>query len=259
MYQLKLEKFQGPLEKLLELIEERKLDITEVSLAQVTDSFLKYLQSLIDADAKTRMDADSVGENQRTYQRESASHLRLIADFIAVASRLILIKSKYLLPDLVLTSEEEAEIKDLERRLRLYAELRPMMKNIAQLWRGKKTSFGRPYFLELGSSGGVFYPGRNLDLRAMVAELAKLFEVIKQLELETETIKEKIITIEEKIEEIMKRLEKEKETKFTHITDSKTKQEIIAIFLAILHLAREQLVFLEQAEQFSDIIIRKQT
>ena len=54
-FELKLEKFTGPLEKLLQLMEERKLAINEVSLAQVTDDFLKYLASLqsrINADMK---------------------------------------------------------------------------------------------------------------------------------------------------------------------------------------------------------------
>lgn len=245
-YELKLEKFQGPLDKLLELIEERKFDVSELSLAQVTDDFLKYLRSLIDADKSAPINADSAD-----------SRLRLVADFIVVASRLILIKSKYLLPDLTLTGQEEADIKELERRLSLYAELKPMMKNIARLWSGKKASFGRPYFLELGSSSGVFYPGESLDLGTMIVELAKLFESIKRLELETQTIKEKIITIEEKIKEITERLRSEKETKFTNLAGAKTKQEIIALFLAILHLAREQLIFLEQAGRFSDIIIRK--
>lgn len=250
-YELRLEKFQGPLDKLLELIEERKFDVSELSLAQVTDDFLRYLRSLTNSEGLLRESALS--------ERESASRLRLVADFIVVASRLILIKSKHILPDLILTGEEEIEIKDLERRLKLYAELKPMMKNIARLWSGKKASFGRPYFLEIGSSSGVFYPGENLELRAIVAELAKLFESIKRLELETETIKEKIITIEEKIKEIMERLRAEKETKFSHLAGAKTKQEILAIFLAILHLAREQLIFLEQAERFSDILIKRNT
>ncbi len=234
-YELKTEKFAGPLEKLLELIEAKKLGVTEISLAKVTDDFLAYLRSLSEKD-----------------------DMRLIADFIVVASRLILIKSKFLLPELNLTGEEEAEIKDLEKRLKFYQEFKPALKAISRLWQGKKASFGRPYFLELGSSSGVFYPGENLGLAAMVAELEKLFLSIKRLELETGTVKEKIVSLEEKIAEVVKRLEREKETGFTSLSSEKERAEIIAIFLAILHLAREQLVFLEQAGQFSDIIIRKQ-
>ncbi|MEK9180402.1 MAG: segregation/condensation protein A [Patescibacteria group bacterium] len=268
MYELKLENFSGPLEKLLELIEEKKLDVKEVSLAQVTDDFLRYLRTLT---ARTKTDISDRLRSPLSSDR-SADHLRLVADFIAIASRLILIKSKFLLPDLTLTGEEEASIKDLERRLQLYAEIRPIMKNVQKLWSGKKTSFGRPYFLELGSStllttGGqrIFYPGENLELEALVRELGEIFENIQNYVLETGTIKEKIITIEEKISEIMERLKVERETKFDDLASMKTGQrfdeahrrEIIAIFLAILHLAREQLIFLEQAERFSDILIWK--
>src|SRR3990172_7210791 len=145
-YEFNLDKFNGPLDKLLELIEDKRLSITEVSLAQVTDDFLNYIRSI----------------------SSSEPDIRLIADFIAVASRLILIKSKFLLPGLSMTGEEEAEIKDLEKRLKLYQEIKPALKIISELWKGKKTSVGRPYFLETSGfgSGGVFYPGENLDIGA---------------------------------------------------------------------------------------------
>src|SRR5260221_679919 len=99
-YELTLNQFSGPLEALLELIESKRLPVNEISLAKVTDDFLKFL-------------ADN-----------PAIDFAMLADFISVASRLILIKSKSLLPDLVLTGEEEMEIKDLEKRLALYRDLR---------------------------------------------------------------------------------------------------------------------------------------
>jgi len=82
-YELKLEKFSGPLEKLLELIEAQKMDVSEVSMARVTDDFLKYLDTF-----------RKEGENTRGFRAD----LRLLADFVSVASRLIFLKSKYLLP-----------------------------------------------------------------------------------------------------------------------------------------------------------------
>lgn len=239
-YELKLEKFTGPLEKLLELIEERKLEISEVSMAQVTDDFLKYLKTLTDE----HMD------------------LRMIADFIVTASRLVLIKSKYLLPDLTLTGEEEVEIKDLERRLKLYQELRPAMKVLAKLWSANGQEFSRPYFLARGfapdaGSSGIFYPGTELDITNIAGALQNVFESLQAFTMETETIREKIVSLEEKMAEIIKRFEAEVETNFTNLSSTKSRGEIIVIFLAILHLAREQLVRLEQSERFSDIIIRK--
>ncbi len=239
-YELKLEKFTGPLEKLLELIEERKLEVTEISLAQVTDDFLKYLKTLTDA----RVD------------------LRMIADFIVTASRLILIKSKYLLPSLSLTGEEEADIKDLASRLKLYQELKPAMKVLAQLWKSNGQEFSRPYFLARGfapegADSGIFYPGEELDITNLAGALTNVFESLQAFTMETETIREKIVTLEEKMQEIIERFRAETETNFKDLSNAKSRGEIIVIFLAVLHLAREQLILLEQSDYFSDIIIRK--
>ncbi|MBU6501134.1 MAG: segregation/condensation protein A [Patescibacteria group bacterium] len=246
-YELKLEKFSGPLEKLLELIEARQLEITQISMAQVTDDFLNYLRTLMEG------------------SRESADKLRTIADFISVASRLVLIKSKYLLPDLSLTEEEEFGMKDLERRLKIYQELRPTLKMLEKLWRAKNTEFGRPFLaikgLGIGSGSGFFYPGDGLELDILMGSINKLFSSFGDLVEETKTIKEKIVSIEEKMQEIIGRLQTVVESSFTALSGSKSRAEIVIAFLAILHLAREQLIFLEQNEGFSDIIIRnkKQT
>ncbi len=238
VYELKTEKFSGPLEKLLELIEAKQLTINEISLAEVTEDFLKYLEALTDAD------------------------MRLVADFIAVASRLVLIKSKSLLPDLSLTSDEESDIKDLEKRLKIYQELKPVMKMLDTLWKKAGREFSRPYFLEQGAplAGGakVFYPGEGLEIQALFGALHKIFESFVNLELETKSIKEKIVTIEEKIAEVVERLAKEGESTFKNLSSAKSRSEVIIIFLAILHLARERLIALEQSERFSDIIIKRQ-
>lgn len=236
-YELKTEKFTGPLEKLLELIEAKQLAINEISLAEVTDDFLKYLEGLADAD------------------------MRLVADFISVASRLVLIKSKSLLPDLSLTGEEESDIKDLEKRLKIYQELKPVLRILDKLWKVAGREFSRPYFLEQSASleGGarVFYPGEGLEIRALTASLQKIFESFVSLELETKSIREKIVTLEEKIAEVVERLTREGESTFKNLSSAKSRSEVIIIFLAILHLAHERLVALEQSGRFSDIIIKK--
>ena len=240
VYELRLDQYVGPLNKLLELIEEKKLEVTEISLAEVTHDFLKYLKTLEKVEAA------------------------ILAEFIAIASRLILIKSRTLLPNLVLTEEEESEIKDLEARLKIYQELKPAMKTLALLWQKQHIAFGRPYFLSLGSGGlgaasEFFYPGKDLNLAALSASLQKIFETFKNLELETETIKEKIVSVEEKIKELVSRLVEEAEISFKNLSSSKSLEEVIAVFLAILHLAHERLISLEQKTHFSDIIIRKQS
>jgi segregation and condensation protein A len=254
-YELKLANYTGPLQKLLELIEERKLDISEISLAQVTDDFLRYLEKM------EKMRAAGGGF-------ETQESLRLLADFVVIASRLVFIKSKALLPDLTLSPEEEESIKDLEVRLRLYRELKPAMKNILRLWRERKEEFSRPYFMnfpylsmrpEAGAAeknARIFFPG-NVSVELLLEGMRKMWQNLSGLIEESRIIQEKIATLEDTIREVVKRLKELREVSFTKLAYAKSRAEIIVTFLAILHLAREQIIFLEQGEHFSDIIVRQ--
>jgi segregation and condensation protein A len=253
-YETRVGEFSGPLEKLLQLIEAEKLDINEISLATVTDDFLKYLETF-----KQGM-ADTV-EGTEGAERKFRVDLRVLADFISVASKLIFLKSKYLLPGITLTEEEEADIKDLESRLHIYQQLKPAIKRINQLWTTSHRSFSRPYFIGRGtgniSGQTIFYPGGNLNTEALAVALGGIFDTIKTYDLETDTIREKIVTLEEKISEVLGRIQKEGDMHFNNLSGKKSRGEMIVIFLAILHLAREQLVLLEQMENFSDIMVKK--
>jgi segregation and condensation protein A len=254
-YELKLGEFSGPLQKLLELIEEQKLDISEVSLAKVTDDFLKYLETFKQGFGL------SAKESAIMTEEKFRGDLRVLADFVSVASKLIFLKSKYLLPGLMLTQEEEADIKDLEDRLRIYQELKPAIKIINGLWQTSHKSYSRPYFIGRGTGNipgqTVFYPGGNLEKEALTMALSTIFESIKTYELETEIIREKIVTLEEKISEVLGRIQKEGDMHFNSLSGDKSRSEMIVVFLAILHLAREQLVLLEQMDNFSDIMVKK--
>ncbi len=276
-----MEKYSGPLEKLLELIEERKLQISEISLAQVTDDFLRYL-------AKLKKEGEL--QTGRVSERELARRegLRILADFVAVASRLILIKSKSLLPELNLTGEEEAEIHDLEYRLKLYQGLRPAMKIVAKLWRDRREEFSRPYFMSISAfaplksappegpegaparartltgfalRGGddaraaLFFPGRNLQAEALAQSLDKLFSSFVALIRESQVLQEEVVSMEAKIREITEVLKRLSKISLRRISEDKSPTEVIVTFLAVLHLAREQLVLLEQESYLSDIII----
>ena len=259
MYELKTETFSGPLDKLLELIEAHEMDVSQVSMAQVTDDFLKYLETLRAQVAVADGDVvnEGVGSDGKKITQAFNLDLRILADFITVASKLIFLKSKYLLPDLTLSEEEEADIKDLEGRLKTYQELRPAMKHIAKLWRESHRSYSRPYLMGRKSVEGMFYPGNTLDVAGLFTALNRIFDTIKTYELETDVIREKIVTLEEKISQVLDRIKKEGDMHFRHLSGEQSRGETIIAFLAILHLAREQIVFLEQMEQFSDIMITK--
>lgn len=235
MHELRLQQFSGPIEKLLELIEEKKLEITEFNLAEITASFLDYLKKL----AEDR-DNDSLDS-------------RLIADFVVVASRLLLIKSKALLPSLELTGEEEAEIKDLEERLLKYREFKPAMLLFKKLYEGGKFSVSRPFFCDRQP---IFYPPKNIGAESLHQSISELFKYFNESALETKKIDSPLVKLEEKIEEIIKYIEKGA-GRFSKIAGQKSRPEIIVLFLALLHLLRDQIIKTEQNKEFDDIIIHK--
>src|SRR3989344_4122925 len=108
-FTVKQEHFEGPLELLLDLIEKRKLFVSDVSLAKVADDYISYVKNLSEFPV-----ADS-------------------AHFVLIASTLLLIKSKSLLPNLDLTTEEQVSIEDLEHRLRLYERMRKLSRSLGSL------------------------------------------------------------------------------------------------------------------------------
>ena len=234
-YELKLEQFTGPIDKLLGLIEERKMDITELSLAEVTADFLNYLNSLKNANGEAgNMDS------------------RILADFIVVASQLLLIKSKALLPSLQLTSEEEKDVKDLQNRLYFYQQFKPAMGYLKKLWEQNNISISRPLF---SGRPAFFYPAENIKINDLHKLVKEIFEAIQQLSEKSQTIKSSLISLEEKIEEIMNRLEPD--LNFGKLAKEKPRSEIIVLFLALLHLLAKQLIRVEQKKGFSDILIEK--
>lgn len=229
MYQLKTEKFSGPIEKLLELIEDKKMDIAELSLAEVVADFLNYLKTI--------------------EQKEP----RMLADFIVVASRLILIKSKALLPNLELNEEEKEDIKDLEERLKRYAEFKPTMAIFKKLFEANNFSVSREF---LYNQEPVFYPADNFNISSMQSAMKSIFDVFSQLTIETQKIEPELIKLEDKINEIIKKIESGI-AKFSDVTKEKSRREIVILFLALLHLLKEQLIKVEQNEGIGDIIIKR--
>lgn len=231
-YEVKLDKFSGPLEKLLALIEEKQLDITLVNLAQVTGDFLEYLKNLADHE----------------------KHPSVLADFVVVASRLLLIKSKAILPSLELTEEEEIDIKDLESRLKIYKEFKDASQLLNKAWQARQSSYGRELFMNLPA---VFYPSKNLTSGGLEKYLLELIQELKSLVPEKQAVRRVVITIEQKVKELLERFKESVEQSFQNLSKDKSRLEIIMLFLAILHLIRDRLVKSEQNEKFSDIIIKQ--
>lgn len=236
MYEVKTNDFSGPMEKLLFLIQEKKMDINNVALAEVTADFLAYVKKL------------------KELEKKGKEIERLIADFIVVAARLLLIKSKTLLPEIEFTEEEEAEVKDFELRLKIYKEMKEAVKFFVDLKNRGRRRFSRELFFDRPA---IFHPSRQLKLKEILATIKKVTESIKSEIKEEKREKKKIVTVEEKMAELLSRI-KEGFFSFSKITGGRGKEEVVALFLAVLHLIRDRLITVSQENNFSDVIIKKQ-
>ncbi|MDP3998991.1 MAG: segregation/condensation protein A [bacterium] len=231
-YLVKLDQFSGPLDKLLELIEAKKLEITTISLAAVTEDFLNYLKAL----------------------SAEARHPSVLADFVVVASRLLLIKSKSILPSLELTQEEEVDIRDLEARLKIYKEFKNAALNLNQAWDKNPSAFARQFLMNLPV---VFYPPKDLQASDLEKAILSALNQLQSLIPEKQTVRRIVISVEEKVKELLRRLQEQAQQSFSQISKDRPKLEIIVLFLAMLHLLRDHLITVEQSGQFSEITIKK--
>ncbi len=107
---------------------------------------------------------------------------------------------------------------------------------------------GRPAF---------FYPSANVKMEELRKIIGTIFESLAEVP-EKQTIKSSLITLEQKIEEIMKRLGADSSgLKFNKLSAEKSRSEIIVMFLAVLHLLAHQLIKIEQKNRFEEITITK--
>jgi len=225
--EVKLEKFSGPLDLLLRLIEAKQLEITDVALAEVTDQYLAYIE-------------------------ESEVDMAQLADFLVVASKLLLIKSRALLPALALSQEEEGEIRDFALQLREYQRYREAVRTIRQFALGDKFIYTRPAWsgLNLG-----FFPPSRLRPEDLAPALRQILETLEQfLRPLEEKLISRTVTMEEKIKEIMNRIEERARLGLAELA-SGTKGDLILAFLALLYLFKEKMLKVIQTKRFGEIAV----
>lgn len=223
--------FEGPLDLLLDLIEKEKLDITEVSLAQVADQFLEHLES-----------AREIGPSN-------------LADFLLVAGKLILIKSKALLPLLELEKEEEEDIEELKARLKEYQKFKEISKEIKKLANRKEKFFSRQSYSGMRA---IFCPPKNIAALDLQEAVEAVLNKLPEIEAICKRAMGNIVSIKDRIEHIRKSLILRIEMTFKEATvGTKSKIEIIVTFLAMLEMVRKSAIIVEQVEIFGEIKMKK--
>lgn len=225
----KLENFEGPLDLLLHLIKEAKMDIQSVRLSEITEQYLDYIKDMGSLDM------------------EKAS------EFIDVAATLIEIKSKSLLPKPEEPEEEDTSEADLIKRLEMYKLFKETSEAIKPLENNDR------FYKEADKSVGeakIVLTDFNFD-KLIEAFSKVLFRVEnKQANVVPREITKDRFTVKEKIHNIKEVLTERKAVRFTELFDADySKIEIITTFMALLELLKMQKIRAKQDEMFADIDI----
>lgn len=236
-FEIQTEKFQGPIEVLLSMIERRKLPINDISLALITDEYLGYMRNL------------------------SAQSLSDTTHFIYIASTLTLIKSKSLLPTIDLTDEEEGDIEQLKRRLALYQHFQKGAVDIKKKWGRRRYRLARPTPREV-----VFLPDESMTSNSLAESLATVLNEIPQAQVADK--KPAYVKIAVHIDEIMQSLEERIQASsnldfqafINHAAkDSDNPKEVkvyaVVGFLAMLEIIRNGVADVLQQSNFESITL----
>lgn len=224
MYTVATKEYEGPLQKLLELIQKKELEINRVSLTEVTAGFLEYVAKL-------------------EHGGPDPEH----AEFLSVASKLILLKSLSLLPQLALTEEENEDIRTLENQLQALAYLGTCKGEIGRAWKSEAPMVSREFMM---NAPRFFVPPAVTP--SMLAEKAAAFAPPPETEEPLRPAK-RHLSIETTMRRILSRLEKS--SKLSLAPSGASREEKIVFFLAVLHLMKNLKIAVSQDGIFGEITV----
>ncbi len=231
MITFSVQQFSGPLDLLLRLIDKEELDITQISLARITDQYIEYIE------------------------RSTSIHPEEMADFLVIAAKLLYIKSKALFPSLVL--EEDSGAEELEHQLRIYKEYLDASKKIDKLLGRKKFMFAREFNRKaLQAQFRRFSPPKRLAAGDLLAAMGDIVARAQPAEPIEEGSIPAAVSIEDRIEAIRQAIIDKARVMFSRLlSGAGDKTEAIVSFLAMLELIKQRAVAVEQTEMFGEIEI----
>lgn len=226
-FTVKTTTFEGPLDLLLDLIEKRKLFIGDISLAKVTDDFIEHIKKF---------------ENMPMAES---------AHFILIASTLLLIKSKSLLPELSLTEEEKGDIQDLQVRLNIFKRIRDASVHVGKLF-GKEIIFPQSQSRPIEP---VFAPDPEFTLEKALFSLKDLINRLPKKEKLPQVVVKKVMSLEEMIGTLTNRITSHLRMSFKDFTKEhkENRVNVIVSFLAMLELVKQGVLMVSQEATFGDI------
>lgn len=236
-YNITLKDFEGPLDLLLHLVKETKMDIYEVDMSLIIEQYLQYIESMQDL------------------------NIDIASEFLIMAAELIHLKSKMLIN--IKEEEEETEEysinteEDLKNKLIEYEKF----KNMSELFRSLEQSRGEVYTKVPENLSNITEEKLENDGSVTIDDLLKAFlDYKKRLEYQkpiNTKITKKELSVSDRRKKIRSILDIKKKVEFTELFESTSKDYVVVTFLAILDMSKNDEILLTQKNNFDKIMIEK--
>ncbi|MFR1810153.1 MAG: segregation and condensation protein A [Terrisporobacter sp.] len=234
-YNIHLNVYDGPLDLLCDLISRQKIDIKDISISEITSQYLAYIDMLNEMD------------------------LEVASEFIIMASKLLEIKSRYLLYKQHHEEHEEDPRLELVGQLEEYKKFKKASLNMKDKVHYTSDTFFRAKE-EVIVDNKIDLDEISIDAIRKILPIILKTKVIEGFDKTEELdiiVKKKVVSSEEKMEDLRVLMSKEDKVSFVKLVEYYDKDETIATFLAILELIKEKLIVVVQNEFFDDILIIK--
>ena len=229
MYDISLDNFQGPMDLLLHLIKKKKMNILDIKLEIIIDEYLNYIKHMEDV------------------------NLNIASSYLVMASELIEIKSRMLLPNN--DTEEEEDLKEnLVNRLieyEKYKNMIPLFREMEDERSNYKTK-SPSSILEYKSDDNYV---SNLSIDDLIEAYKRFLQRVEDEKPITTKVTKKEISVNDQIKKIRNKLKENKRFEFFSLFEVKTKEYVIATFLAILEMSRQNEIRIMQESNFKNIMV----
>ena len=229
---LKINEFEGPLDLLLHLIKENKMDIFDIKIEEITEQYLSYIR------------------------KQESMNLEIDSEYLVLASELIEIKSKLLLPHEkeVLDEEESDPREELMNRLLEYQTYKEITKTLKE-----KELIRKEIYTKAPSSLKEFVDSdtdikMDITLDDLVDAFQKFLERKKESKPLATKVTENEITVSSRRSDIKMLLSKGKKVSFFKLFPVYTKEYVVATFLAVLEMVKNKEIIITQNDTFDDIV-----
>lgn len=232
-YRIKINEFEGPLDLLLHLIKESDIDIYDIKISEITKQYLDYIKAM------------------------EEMNLSIASEYLVMASELIELKSKMLLPknEEELEDDYESPEEILIRKLLDYKNYKDITKTFKEL---EQDRFN--FYTKLPSDISEYQEENNIcenkDVSLLLDAFAKFIERSEEQKPLHTKITTKELSLKDRIVSIRLMLKSKNKIIFTELFENKTKEHLIITFLSILQMVKDQEIEIEQEDSNQDIFIK---